>query len=240
MDVIRVLIVEDETVVAMDTADMLEELGYDVCGTAVNYREALDLLQTEKPDLILCDINLGGAKDGVDLAQMIRNEHHIPLIFSTSHTDKTTVKRAASTSPNGYLVKPYEKDDLYTAIEIAMANFSGHEIANQSGFQIKDSFFVKTDRLFVKVKFDDINWLQADSNYIKIYTTSGRYMVRMSFRELLAKLPAERFFQTHKSYYINLEKLGAVNSTFVLVENQEIPLSRNYKDDLLVKLNKVV
>lgn len=239
MGKVKVLIVEDEVVVAMDMQDMLLDLGYEVLDTAINFDEARRILETNKPDLVLCDINLGESKDGIDLAEIIRKKD-IPFIFSTSYSDKNTVQRAVATKPNGYLLKPFEKDELYTSIETALANYNGSPIANEVGVMVADSLFIKVDRLFVKVKFVDILWLQADHNYIKIFSTNGRYMVRMSFKELLTKLPSERFFRTHKSYYVNVDKLEAVNSTYVLINEQEIPLSRNYKDDLLNRLNRVL
>lgn len=240
MGKVKILVVEDEAFVAVDMCSMLEELGYETCETAINYSEALQRMESEQPDLILCDINLNGSKDGIDIAEEVKKQHQIPIIFSTSYSDQNTVQRAVASRPSGYLVKPFKKEDLYTTIETALASFSGNQSTQNNGFRIKDSFFIKADKAFVKVRFDEILWLQSDRNYVEIYTEGKRYVARMSFRELLQSLPAEKFFQTHKSYYVNLEKLTSVKSGSVMIDEREIPLSRNFKGLLLEQLNKIV
>uniref|UniRef100_I2Q1P1 Putative domain HDIG-containing protein n=1 Tax=Desulfovibrio sp. U5L TaxID=596152 RepID=I2Q1P1_9BACT len=116
----RVLVVEDEAVVAMDVRHRLGRLGYDVCGLADTGEQAVDLVGQLAPDLVLMDIMLAGDMDGVDAAARIRDGFGAPVVFLTAHSDTQTLKRAGSVSPYGYIVKPFEDRELNTALEIAL------------------------------------------------------------------------------------------------------------------------
>ncbi|MFN8286825.1 MAG: response regulator [Chitinophagales bacterium] len=239
MQNIRILIVEDESLVALDMSDMLTRLGYEVLPAAYSYDEAVAALQEHKPDLVLADINLSGEKTGIDLARFIRKEYAIPIVFITSHSDKGTVAEAAATQPNGYLVKPFSEEDLFTSVEVALSNFSGKAEESAKPSLINDSLFVKTDNHFVKVNVADILWLESDHNYLYIVTDKNKHIVRSNFKDFLTHLPATDFMQVHKSYIINLKKIEALSHTEVVLNKTAIPLSRNYKDELFDRIKRV-
>ncbi len=240
MQQVRIVIVEDESLVAMDMTDMLTRLGYEVLPAAYSYAQAVELLENERPDIVLADIDLGGGKTGIDLAQLIRKKYHLPLVFITSHSDKTTVANAAATQPNGYLVKPFAEEDLFTCIEVALSNFGKTKPAgDEQEFLINDSLFVKTDTHFVKVAIDEILWLESDHNYLYIVTPKGKHIVRSNFRDFLVNLPEKHFMQIHKSFVINLRKIESLSHTEVVINKTALPLSRNYKDELFDKLKRV-
>lgn len=116
-----VLIVEDESVVALDLKLQLKKLGYDVSGLADSGEQAIEFATQQHPDIILMDVRLRGTMDGIQAADVIRREHDIPIIFLTSHSDEETVSRAAQTAPYGYLTKPYQIKELRAGIEVALA-----------------------------------------------------------------------------------------------------------------------
>jgi DNA-binding NarL/FixJ family response regulator len=124
MSQIRVLIVEDEPVVATDIAQCLEDLDYEVCGKALTVARAHHLLETTYPDIALLDINLEGKQEGIELAKLIREKYNIPFVFLTSYADKNTIREAKLVHPSGYVVKPFDEQDLYAALEIALFNHS--------------------------------------------------------------------------------------------------------------------
>ena len=117
---IKVLIVEDEKIVALDTKDMLESLGYSVTAIASFKEEALKKLEETKPDLALLDIRLYGSIAGVEIAEYIRIHHKIPFIYVTAYADENTLERAKTTAPYGYILKPFEEKELHTTIQIAL------------------------------------------------------------------------------------------------------------------------
>ncbi|HBE17291.1 MAG TPA: hypothetical protein DEG17_06280 [Cyanobacteria bacterium UBA11149] len=116
----RILIVEDESVVAWDLEESLERLGYTVMATVTSGDEAISISSTIKPDLILMDIMLEGDIDGIAAGQRIRDSFNIPVVYLTAHADDQTLQRALSTNPYGYIVKPFVERELYTTIEIAL------------------------------------------------------------------------------------------------------------------------
>jgi len=117
---IRVLIVEDERIIAIDMRRRLEKLGYEVVGPADTAEEALALASSTKPDLILMDIRLKGDQDGLEAAEAIRRTMDIPVVYSTSYTDNATLSRAKASQAMGYIVKPFRDREVLIAIEMAL------------------------------------------------------------------------------------------------------------------------
>jgi CheY-like chemotaxis protein len=118
----KILIVEDDDVIARVADWRLKNLGYTVCGRAVTGAEAMELVTKENPDLVLMDINIRGEMDGIDTAKMIKDRFTIPVVYLTSHSDGTTLERARATHPDGFIVKPFEDNDLRVAIRLALKN----------------------------------------------------------------------------------------------------------------------
>lgn len=129
MEEIRVLIVEDEPLIAENIAMYLNNHDFSVSGIAYDDEEAFGELKNNPPDAVLLDVNLESPKNGIDIAEYINNNNRIPFVFLTSYSDKTIVDRAKKTNPAGYIVKPFNEQTLYTTLEIALNNFASR--ANQ-------------------------------------------------------------------------------------------------------------
>lgn len=238
----RILIVEDEFIIAEDISETLRELGYDVIGNATNYQEAIKAFEAEGIDVVLVDINLGEEKDGIDVGTALREKYQLPFIFITSHADKATVDKAKNLKPNGYLVKPFDKNDLYTSIEIALSNFANTpqvQNLNPSEKAANEEMFIKDGTTFINMKFDDILFIKSDGNYISIKTEQKKHLIRKTLKEFGATLPPSKFFQVSKSYIINLACIDSVHSDHVIVKQQEIPIGREFKEAFLKKVNLV-
>ena len=119
---IRILIVEDEPIIAEDIAALVENNDFDVSAIAYTKAIALRELDTNLPDLVLLDINLNGEMDGLAIAEIINEQFNIPFIFITSYSDKSTLEKAKYTEPSGYIVKPFNEAGLYSTLEIALYN----------------------------------------------------------------------------------------------------------------------
>jgi len=124
MSEIRVLIIEDEPLIAADIESTLNNIDFTVAGMAHNYETALQQLQNNTPDIILLDVNLNDEKDGIDIGNYINENYKLPFVYLTSYADKVTLDRAKKTRPAGYIVKPFEDKDLLAGLEIAIYNFS--------------------------------------------------------------------------------------------------------------------
>ncbi|MGB3798222.1 MAG: response regulator transcription factor [Lewinella sp.] len=127
----RILIVEDEAIVAMEIESTLGQLGYRIAGKTRNGDQALDLLAAGNLDLALLDINIRGSRNGIDLARIIRKKYDFPFVFLTAYSDRETVDALKDTMPYGYIVKPFNRGDLLTAIELALHKCAA---ANGNGF----------------------------------------------------------------------------------------------------------
>ena len=117
----RVFVVEDEAVIAMDLRERLTALGYAVCGSAAQGETAVDAIADLRPDLVLMDIHLAGAIDGVEAAQQLRQRHDAPVVFLTAYADAAVINRALQVSAYGYLVKPFEERELHATLQVALA-----------------------------------------------------------------------------------------------------------------------
>ncbi|NJN33443.1 MAG: response regulator transcription factor [Saprospiraceae bacterium] len=124
MSEIRVLIVEDEPIIAQDLATCLKSIDFTVCGKAYSLAMAYRLLETTFPDIILLDINLNGNNEGIEIAKFIREKYKLPFVFLTSYSDRDTLNLAKLTMPAGYIVKPFDDSRLATTLEIALYNHS--------------------------------------------------------------------------------------------------------------------
>lgn len=237
MALVKVGIVEDEFLIAYGIAETLKELGYEVTDIANNYTEALSIIANEKPDILLVDIQLGGYKDGIDLAWKIRKDYNIPFIFLTSNTDAATVERAKKVSPNAYLVKPYNKNDLYTSIEVCMHNFAANQrpqnVATEGNYLINDSVFIKQGQYLHKVLLDDILYLESDNVYVNVHTHNNKMVVRSTIHDYLDLIASKQFFRVHRSYAVNLKHIKTINSESLFVNNIEVPIGKAYRDELL-------
>ena len=116
----RILIVEDEVITGMDLQESLEGLGYQVVGIAHSCRPAVEMAESERPDLVLMDIMLKGEGDGIEAAALIREQLDIPVVFLTAYSDKETLERARVTVPWGYLLKPFQEREMHVTIQMAL------------------------------------------------------------------------------------------------------------------------
>jgi len=249
---IRILIVEDNVIIADDMQSMLEEIGYEIVDNVIVYEQAEEELKTQQVDLVLIDIILASDKTGIDLGRHIRENYDIPFIFVTSNSDRATVENAKTVKPNGYLVKPFEQQDLYTSIEIALSNFthaekgagnSGsnygvaeHEVA-VSNSVLKDSIFVKKQHLYYRIQFGDIQFIKADNVYLEVNTVDKKFLVRSPLKDYLEKLPKHKFYRAHKSYIVNVDHIDAINSKDIMINNNLIPISKEFKEFIIGAMN---
>ena len=116
----RILVAEDEGLVALSLKNSLENLGYEVPATASTGEEVMRKIDEVSPDLILMDIRLKGGIDGIEVANQIRKTSKVPVVYLTAHSDERTLARAKLSEPFGYIVKPYEEKSLHTTIEMAL------------------------------------------------------------------------------------------------------------------------
>ncbi|HQW43769.1 MAG: response regulator transcription factor [Chitinophagaceae bacterium] len=127
MSKLRVLIVEDEPVIAENISMYLDNNDFEVSGIAYDSAEANEQLQSNTPDAAILDVNLESDEDGIDIASSINQKYQIPFLFLTSYSDKETLERAKKVKPSGYIVKPFNEKTLLASLEIAISNFTAEK-----------------------------------------------------------------------------------------------------------------
>ena len=203
MHQIRVLIVEDEPLIAEDIRETLDNIDFSVSGVAFNSKTALAELQDNTPDIALLDVNLGSGIDGIQIAQIINQKYHIPFIYLTSYADRDTLDRAKHTHPMGYIVKPFDEKDLFATLEIALFNYNRQQPAvqltlekvnqsllgklTQKEFEILKSIFEgKTNRQMAEEHFISLNTIKTHiKNLYDKLDVHTRTQAMLKLRELL-------------------------------------------------------
>lgn len=225
----KILIVEDEILIADTIKRYLKRMDYDVVGIAISYEEAIDILETTKPDLALLDIRLNSQKTGIDLAQYLKDHYAIPYIFLTSQLDPTTLTAAKATLPSGYLSKPIQKESLYATIEIALFNYQAKVSQPSSN---KTFITLPSGTENYKIAIEDILYIQADHVYSNIVLASSDrlLLVRKPLRTLKELLPNSIFIQPHRSFLVNIHHIESWDKSSIKIGDASISISRNNKD----------
>jgi hypothetical protein len=121
MSTVKILVVEDEAIIAEDIASRLEKMGYTVVDIVATGKDAIEAATANQPNLVLMDIMLQGKMDGIEAAEKIRTILGIPVVYLTANADETTLQRAKITGPFGYVLKPFKEKELRATIEIALS-----------------------------------------------------------------------------------------------------------------------
>ncbi|WP_297484868.1 response regulator [Sulfurimonas sp.] len=143
----NVVIIEDESIVAMEIAGFVKGLGYKVVATFSNAAACLALLKKEVVDLILIDVYIEGDMDGIACAAAIQSWQNIPIIYISAFSDDETLERAIKTKPSAYLVKPFNREELRAAMKIALSHAQEHQKRGDVIFDEEFSFDTKSDEL---------------------------------------------------------------------------------------------
>ena len=238
---VKILIVEDEMIIAANISLQLTVLGYEVTGIISKGEDAVNHIRQNNPDIVIMDIQLKGKIDGIDTAVQIKKEFNIPIIYLTANVDEEHFKRAKSTHPAAFISKPFKKLDLQHAIELTSHQLNRNGIAAEdetcgSPYVQSDSIFIRKNERMIKIMIDDILYFEADRNYCKIFSKNKECLLVMTLKEIDEKLPKERFLRIHRSYIINLSHVDEVAGSHVVIGKKAVPMSKNLRSELLNRL----
>lgn len=243
MSNVRILIVEDEPLIAEDLRAHLEELGYELCAVCDNALDAMAEVVARKPDLLLLDINMGDGPDGVQLAEKVRAKHATPFIFVTSHSDKATLERVKPLRPAGFIIKPFDENDLRTQIELALARYANDVEASAApteaqrhDFVIADSIFIREKGRLVKVAIDDIHYAEADDNYVTLFTPARKFVITSTLAAVEEKLKSPNHLRIHRSYLVDTRRITAMEEGYVRIGTQSLPVGKTHRDALMARI----
>lgn len=207
MEPIKILIVEDESIVAMDIADKLEKLGYEVVDLVDSGELAIETVADKQPDLVLMDIVLQGDIDGIQTAEYIKTNFQIPVVYLTAYADKNTLERAKITEPYGYILKPFKEAELNATIEMALSRINAEN-------KIKADLNLSKQ---LRQKAEELSEIRA--RYI--YMTSHEFRTPLAVISLSAGLLKEcsqKMSEQKKAQHFNLIQRSIKNMNQLLEE----------------------
>ncbi len=245
-DKIKILIVEDEMIIAAKISLQLNQLGYEVCGLLPRGEDALTHIAENRPDIVLLDIQLNGKLDGIETGRLLTEKAGIPIIYITANSDEATFNRAKATKPSAFISKPFKQIDLQRAIELTISRMKSPEESSEPSSQedkemptiLKDRIFVKHKERMVKIMFANILLIEAVRNYSKVITSQNEYLLSVTLKKIEDKLPESIFVRIHRSYLVNILLIEEVGEHQVFIESREIPMSGGLKDNLLQRITK--
>jgi PAS domain S-box-containing protein len=197
MEKAKILIVEDEVIVAQDIQDMVKARGYDALAIVSSGEAAIQKAAELKPDLVLMDIVLKGEMDGIEAAEQIRDRFRIPIVYLTAYAEAKTIERAKVTEPFGYLLKPFEERELHTAIEIALYKHKLETALRES----EERFHTFFDSLPLGVAMSDSEGriLAANKAACRLVGYTQEELVGLPFSELTVPEDQEKYTELYNS-----------------------------------------
>ncbi len=175
MQTINILIVEDESLIALDISEILCSKLNAKTKIASSFDEAMDLFVNFNPDILFLDINIDGELDGTDIANEIKKVKEIPVIFLTAYSDEKTLQKAFETSPQNYIVKPFKEEDIITAAKLAL---NCHKKEKMVHFDEIFSFDMETKELFKNKKA--VNLTKKESHLLYLLVKNRKKLVEFS------------------------------------------------------------
>lgn len=252
MSGIKVLVIEDESIVSKDIQNSLKKLGYIVVGSAATGERAIELADELKPDIVLMDIMLKGEMNGIEAADIIRKNLRIPIIFLTAYTDDATLSKAKITEPFGYIIKPFKEIDLHTNIEMAIYKHSKeievlkeidslHSIVENKELNNLDSIFIKANSKLIKINKTNIYYIEALKDYVVIHTKDTRYTIHSTMKDIEIKMGLDDFIRVHRSFIVRLDKIASIDFPNLFLEDEKkmIPIGGSYRDELTSRINTI-
>ncbi|MEO8822464.1 MAG: response regulator [Ginsengibacter sp.] len=243
-NLIKILVVEDEMVIAAKMSLLLTNLGYEVDGILPRGEEAIMHVKENNVDIILLDINLKGKLDGIETARQIQQFSNVPIIYLTANGDEATFNRAKTTKPAGFISKPFKQLDLQRAIELAICRMAEKDTGplvpannnEEQHFILSDRIFVRCKEKMIKIMISDIMYIEADRNYSRILTDHKEYLLSVTLKTIEEKLSKNIFVRIHRSYIININQIEEMAESHVVIRHHPIPLSSGLKENLFQRI----
>ncbi|MBB4080303.1 DNA-binding LytR/AlgR family response regulator [Lewinella aquimaris] len=244
----KILMVEDDMIIAADISLQLTKLGYEVVGINTRAEDALAYLAENRPDIILMDIVLTGKMNGIEAARIVLEKYQVPVIFLTSNSDDATFQQAISARPYAFIAKPFQKSDLERTLKVALQRIAVEGMARPDPAEATDHVSNMDDRLFIRLKdqlvkvlLSEILYVEADRNYCKVYTEKHTHFLSVPLSNFTAQLPAEQFVRVHRSFVVNLRKIESISEyhEYVTIQDSRIPIARRSRDEVAKRLRMI-
>ncbi len=242
----KILIVEDELIIAANLSLQLNKMGYEVTGILTRGEDVLDHLKENKPDILLLDIRLKGDWDGIRAAEEVKKRFDLPIIFLTANADDAHFNRAKAAKPDAFISKPFKKLDLKRAIELTISRKEKSELGahdsvaeQEDSIVLKDRIFVRHKEKMVRLFLDEIQFIAAERNYSRIYCCGKEYVLSVPLKTLERKINNPMFLRIHRSYMVNLARVDEVGEGHIVIDQKTLPLGQGQRTRLLARIQRI-
>ncbi len=183
----RIFVVEDEVVVALEIQRALQKMGFVFAGMATHYEEAITGIESARPDLVLLDITLKQSKSGIEIAKTLKQRYSIPFVYLTSITDHDTMHEAVKTEPCGYLLKPFRREELYSALLLGLSKASPPaENDNSKIIKLPNQYFYDYEKQKLFCKDQEIKLGKKENKLLQILIeANGSYLPFQTIEQLI-------------------------------------------------------
>lgn len=253
---IRTLIVDDEPLAREKLRGFLEkELDIEVIGECRDGREAVEAIDEKRPDLVFLDVQMP-EMDGFEVLENLEEDHLPQVVFATAY-DQYALK-AFDVHAIDYLLKPYDRERFTQAMARARSAVERRQVGDmkqQIMALLKDMgerrafperLVVKSSGRVVFIKVEDIGWIDAAGNYVRLHTAKESHMLRETMGRLEARLDPQKFLRIHRSTIVNIEEIRELQQQFhgdylvVLKNGQRLTLSRSYREKIQELLDRSI
>ena len=247
----KILIIEDEFIIANQLKNLLESEGYTIIGPSDDYNSSVSLIAKEMPDLIIADIRLhDDGEAGIKISEYVSKHYHIPVIFLSGYSDEETIHKARQTTPNTFLIKPKPLDKIQLLATVKMAlphsisatklkaiSLKGKELDICEDYNhLKEK--EKIDYIIRVIDTDEITFIETYNHYfkntllIRFNQSKTGFLIREEIENIQKKLP-HTFLRVHKSYLVNMKRIDGYRLPhYLLIHETSIPIGHKYQQEI--------
>lgn len=217
----KILILEDEAIIAESLYQLLHLLDYAPYEPVDNPDDAIAVIRSLEIELIILDLNLKNNRSGLEVAGYL-HEHklNIPFIVLTAHSDPATIASVKKYQPAAYLVKPFLRESLFAAIELAIPDQEEEKPAPDQ------EFFLKTGTRYEKLDLKELIYVKANGKYTELHFTFGKRLIRMPLSSFIQENSNVNFLRVHKTYAVNPDYITSFTADELSLANNQIPIGR--------------
>lgn len=217
----RILILEDDAIIAESLYQLLQMLEYRPYEPVDNPDDAISLIKNASPDLIILDLDLKHNHSGLEVPVYL-DEHNlnIPFLVLTARSDAQTIASVKKYRPSAYLVKPFMRESLFAAIELAIPEDMEQDDVPEH------EIFLKTGTRYEKLDLLELVYVKASGKYTELHFTFGKRLIRMPLSAFIYENSNIKFLRVHKTYAVNPEFITSITCDELLVDKSRIPIGR--------------
>ena len=232
----KIIIVESDIPIAAKLSLQLNRLGYNITGIFSRAKDALHFLEQEVPDLILLDDQLKGQLNGIESKRSQSRNTSSPVIYFSKRT-ADTLDRIIPRSINKR--KERLKKEIKGSLSKFQKNKDAQILKGNEHCILKDRIFVRHHEKMVRISLDDIQYIEADRNYCKVFSKDKKYLLVTTLKEVDEKLSDNRFLRIHRSYIANISHIDEIGGNHVVIDSHSLPLSKNMRPELFRHLQVI-